>query len=172
MLQLRANFGGPMARGSPLLLLRQSAGPAASAAAARLSSVLGSAATAMMASPGGPTLPLAFLLMSSVLPIVKVLLIAAMGLISALPFFDVLNKESRHSLSKVRPCRPPPLGVDPPGELVPEICSARHEAGLWSLRSAVLDMRQACGVGRELSSQGLDIWPCLGDQRKQRRKRW
>ncbi|CAI7827494.1 unnamed protein product, partial [Closterium sp. NIES-54] len=47
-------------------------------------------------------LPLSFLVMSSVLPVVKVLLIAATGLIFALPFFDVLHADARKSLSKVR----------------------------------------------------------------------
>lgn len=52
---------------------------------------------------GDASLPLSFLLLISVLPIVKVLLIAAMGLISALPYFDVLHADARKSLSKV--CR-------------------------------------------------------------------
>lgn len=47
-------------------------------------------------------LPLGFLLVSSILPIVKVLLIAATGLIFAQPKIRVLNSGSRHSLSKVR----------------------------------------------------------------------
>ncbi|CAI5948979.1 unnamed protein product, partial [Closterium sp. NIES-64] len=49
-------------------------------------------------------LPLSFLVMSSVLPVVKVLLIAAHGLIFALPYFDVLHADARKSLSKS--CRP------------------------------------------------------------------
>ncbi|CAI5475327.1 unnamed protein product [Closterium sp. Yama58-4] len=46
-------------------------------------------------------LPLSFLVMSSVLPVVKVLLIAATGLIFALPYFDVLHADARKSLSKL-----------------------------------------------------------------------
>ena len=46
-------------------------------------------------------LPLSFLLMSSILPVVKVLIIAATGFIFALPYFDVLHAEARKSLSKV-----------------------------------------------------------------------
>ncbi len=46
-------------------------------------------------------LPLSFLLMSSILPVIKVLLIAATGLVFAQPKLRVLNSGARHSLSKV-----------------------------------------------------------------------
>jgi len=136
--------------------LAQRLAPAASAAAARLASLAGSRSGGSDGDPGWAHPSLAFLLMSSVLPIVKVLMIAAMGLISALPFFDVLNKESRHSLSKVplakaplpRPLLPrprhalcppqPPPPLHSPGELGAELsrdrAGARRFCGWGSLK--------------------------------------
>ena len=47
------------------------------------------------------SLPVSFLLLSSILPIVKVLLIAATGLAFAQPSLGVFNATARKSLSKV-----------------------------------------------------------------------